>query len=93
MARRIERLTALALQRAHSRPVACLLADGNGLYLRRQSSAGKHSASTWMLRYRFGGIERWMAPGNSPDVGLAVARAEAASARKLLDTANRLNFR
>jgi integrase len=85
MAKQIERLTAPRIAKEHARTVPVVLADGDGLYFRKQTTGGKHSASTWMLRYRFGGQERWMALGNYPDVSLSEARTSAADARKLID--------
>jgi integrase len=85
MAKQIERLTAPQVAKRHARTAPALLADGDGLYFRKQTTGGKHSASTWMLRYRFAGRERWMALGNYPDVTLAEARTGAAQARKLVD--------
>jgi len=76
-----DRLTALQVKRAHDKGDAVLLADGAGLYLRKQSSAG----TTWTFRYRFGGRDRWMALGNYPDMELAGARKIARVKRTLVD--------
>jgi integrase len=46
-----DKLTALQVKRAHDKGDPVLLADGAGLYLRKQTSAG----TTWTFRYRFGG--------------------------------------
>jgi len=58
-----------------------LHADGAGLYLRKQTSAG----TTWTFRYRFGGRDRWMALGSYPDLELAEARKVARLKRTLVD--------
>jgi integrase len=75
------RLTALRVERAHRKGKPIVLGDGDGLYLRKQTSDG----ATWTLRYRFAGRERWLALGNYPDMPLAQARSEARNARVLLD--------
>lgn len=75
------RLSVLTIQRAHSKGDAVTLGDGAGLYFRKQTAEG----ASWMLRYRYAGKPRWMALGNYPDMSLAEARAEARSARVLLD--------
>lgn len=41
-----DKLTALQVKRAHDKGEAVLLADGAGLYLRKQTSAG----TTWTFR-------------------------------------------
>lgn len=76
-----DKLTALQVKRAHDKGEAVLLADGAGLYLRKQTSAG----TTWTFRYRFGGRDRWMALGNYPDMELADARKVARIKRTLVD--------
>jgi integrase len=76
-----DRLTALQVKRAHDKGEAVLLADGAGLYLRKQTSAG----TTWTFRYRFGGRDRWMALGNYPDMELAEARKVARLKRTMVD--------
>lgn len=75
------KLTALQVKRAHDKGEAVLLADGAGLYLRKQTSAG----TTWTFRYRFGGRDRWMALGNYPDMELAEARKVARLKRTMVD--------
>jgi len=55
-----DKLTALQVKRVHDQGEAVLLADGAGLYLRKQTSAG----TTWTFRYRLGGRDRRMALGN-----------------------------
>ena len=76
-----DRLTALQVKRAHDKGEAVLLADGAGLYLRKQTSAG----TTWTFRYRFGGRDRWMALGNYPHMELAEARKVARLKRTMVD--------
>jgi integrase len=76
------KLTALAVERAHGKKEPILLADGDGLYFRKQTKEG---SAAWTLRYRFADRERWFALGNYPDMTLAEARVEARQARVLLD--------
>jgi len=76
-----DRLTALQVKRAHDKGEPVLLPDGAGLYLRKQSASG----STWTLRYRFGGRDRWMALGSYPDMELSEARKVARAKRTLVD--------
>jgi hypothetical protein len=76
-----DRLTALEVKRAHDKGEPVLLPDGAGLYLRKQSAHG----TTWTLRYRFGGRDRWMALGSYPDMELAEARKAARAKRTLVD--------
>jgi len=76
-----DKLTALQVKRAHDKGDPVLLADGAGLYLRKQTSAG----TTWTFRYRFGGRDRWMALGSYPDMELAEARKVARLKRTLVD--------
>jgi hypothetical protein len=71
------RLTALAVAHAHRIGQPVLLADGGGLYFRKQTREG----AAWTFRYRFGGREHWLALGNFPDMPLAEAREEARQAR------------
>lgn len=78
----IEKLTALAVDRAHRAGKPILLSDGGGLYLRKQTPDG----ATWTLRYVFAGRPHWMALGNYPDMSLAIARVEARKARLQVDT-------
>lgn len=76
-----DRLTALQVNRAHEKGEPVLLTDGAGLYLRKQSALG----TTWTLRYRFGGRDRWMALGSYPDMELAQARKAARAKRTLVN--------
>jgi len=75
------RLTALQVERAHRANEPAMLADGGGLYFRKQSTSG----ASWTLRYRYAGREKWFALGNYPDMTLAEARTEARDARVQLD--------
>ncbi len=75
------KLTALEVERAHRSGKRLLLGDGDGLYLRKQTS----DSASWVLRYRHGGKQRWLTLGNFPDMSLASARIEARQARVLLD--------
>jgi integrase len=77
MARRIQRLTALAASRL-SKPG--LYADGAGLYLR----VGRNGSKSWTFRFMLNGIAREMGFGGSHKVGLADARKKADDARLLL---------
>lgn len=58
-----------------------MLADGDGLYFRKQSP----DSATWTLRYRYAGKDKWFALGNYPDVNLAEARKLARPQRVLID--------
>ena len=75
------KLTALAVEQAHHAGERVLLSDGEGLYLRKQTSNG----ASWTLRYHFAGREHWLTLGHYPDMSLAQARIEARQARVLLD--------
>ncbi len=75
------KLTALEVERAHRSGKRLLLGDGDGLYLRKQTSDN----ASWVLRYRHGGKQRWLTLGNFPDMSLAMARVEARQGRVLLD--------
>src|SRR5690606_35379789 len=66
---------------AHRSGKRLLMGDGDGLYLRKQTS----DSASWVLRYRHGGKQRWLTLGNFPDMSLAAARVEARQARVLLD--------
>ncbi|TXL78260.1 DUF4102 domain-containing protein [Vineibacter terrae] len=77
MARKINRLAALDVQRPKS---AGFYSDGNGLYL-QVTVAGTGS---WVFRYRHGGRRRDMGLGALKDVSLAEARRKASNARQAL---------
>lgn len=75
------KLTALAVDRAHRSGKAMMLSDGDGLYLRKQTSG----RAAWTLRYSLGGRERWLKLGRYPGVSLAEARIEARKVRVQVD--------
>lgn len=75
MARENNRLSAIGLA---SRPPG-FHADGRGLYF----SVGPGGSRSWIFRYMLRGRSRDMGLGSFPDITLADARAESASARVL----------
>jgi integrase len=77
MARRIGRLTALAVSRAKQ---PGMHADGGGLYLQVTGSQGR----SWVYRYARDGKTRYMGLGSLTAVSLAEARTRAAEARRLV---------
>jgi len=77
MVQKIQRLTALAVNRAST---PGLYADGAGLYLR----VGRGGAKSWALRYMLKGKPREMGLGALTKVSLADARKKASDARLLL---------
>jgi integrase len=76
MARKLERLTALAVSRAKTRGY---LADGGGLYLQISSSGAK----SWVFRFKRAGRLREMGLGATHTLTLAEARKRAAACRRL----------
>ncbi len=76
MARRIDRLNALAVSRAKK---PGLYADGGGLCLQVTASGAK----SWVLRYMLNGRARSMGLGSLNAVGLSDARELAREARRL----------
>jgi Arm DNA-binding domain len=76
MARKLERLTALAVSRAKTRGY---LADGGGLYLQISSSGAK----SWVFRFKRAGWLREMGLGATHTLTLAEARKRAAACRLL----------
>jgi integrase len=76
MARGSEKLTALAVKRAHA---PGLYGDGRGLYLR----IGDGAAKSWVLRYMIDGRAHEMGLGSVGDYTLAEARERARKHRKL----------
>ena len=60
------------------------LFDGGGLYLLIARQADGKASRWWRLKYRFNGKEKVLALGVYPAVGLKMARAAAADARKAL---------
>lgn len=77
MAKKIERLSALAVARAIK---PGLYPDGAGLYLR----VGRGGSKGWVLRFMLKGDAREMGLGGLSKVNLAEARKKAADARLLL---------
>jgi integrase len=77
MAKNIERLTALKVEKAKN---PGLYPDGAGLYLR----VGRGGAKSWALRYMLDGKAREMGLGGLTKVSLAEARKKAVDARLLL---------
>src|SRR5215472_13845768 len=77
MARRIGRLTALAVSRAKQ---PGMHADGGGLYLQVTRSQGR----SWVYRYARDGKTHYMGLGSLTAVSLAEARTRAAEARRLV---------
>jgi Arm DNA-binding domain len=75
--KRIQRLSAMAVQRA-SKPG--LYADGAGLYLR----VSRNRSKSWAFRFMLKGKAREMGLGGLTKVGLADARKKAIDARRLL---------
>jgi integrase len=76
MARQVERLTALGVQKRHKQGYH---ADGAGLYLQVSASGSK----SWVFRYTLRGKAREMGIGSLQDVSLLEARQKASDARKL----------
>ena len=75
MARAIERLTALKIEKATK---AGMYPDGAGLYLR----VTPKGARNWVLRYMLNRRPRWMGLGPLSLYGLADARTRALDARR-----------
>jgi integrase len=80
MARKIERLTALKVEKlkGEETPKPGMYADGGGLYLR----VTPEGARNWVLRYMLNRKPRWMGLGPLALYGLAEARNRALDARK-----------
>ena len=76
MARKIERLTALAVTKTRREG---LHADGGGLYLQVSGSGAK----SWLYRFMLNGKARAMGLGSVHTVSLAEAREQAIQCRKL----------
>jgi integrase len=75
MARQIERLSALKVERVNK---PSMYADGGGLYLRVTPEGAKN----WVLRYMLDRRPRWMGLGPLALYGLQEARARALDARR-----------
>ena len=77
MARRMNRLSALAVSRVRA---VGMYPDGGGLYL----CVGSESARSWIFRFSRDGRTRYMGLGSLAAVSLAEARQKAAEARRVL---------
>lgn len=75
-----EKLTVAAVKSAVARAVPYKLADGGGLYLLVNPKGSKY----WRYKYRYGGIEKVLAFGVFPEVGLQEARKRHQEARAQL---------
>jgi integrase len=73
-------LTDLAIKRALSGPTIVKLSDGGGLQLWLTPDGAKR----WRLAYRFGGVQKVLAIGVYPEIGLRDAREAREAARKNL---------
>jgi integrase len=82
MRRKVQRLSALAIEAAKQAGKPGRIHDGGGLYL--QISA--YGSAAWVLRYTFGGAARHYGLGSADKVSLADARRLAAKARMQLLT-------
>ena len=75
-----EKLTVAAVKSAVARAAPYKLADGGGLYLLVNPKGSKY----WRYKYRYGGIEKVLAFGVFPEVGLQEARKRHQEARAQL---------
>lgn len=75
-----EKLTVAAVKSAVARAAPYKLADGGGLYLLVNPKGAKY----WRYKYRYGGIEKVLAFGVFPEVGLQEARKRHQEARAQL---------
>lgn len=73
-------LHATAVKNARPRDKAYRLFDEKGLYFEVRPNGARY----WRMKYRFAGLEKLLAIGVWPDVGLKKAREERDNARKLL---------
>lgn len=73
-------LTHVAIKNAKPKEKAYKLSDEKGLFLLITPSGGKY----WRVKYRFGGKEKQLALGVSPEVSLAEAREKRDKARKMI---------
>jgi len=73
-------LTHIAIKNAKPREKAYKLSDEKGLFLLVTPAGGKY----WRFKYRFGGKEKQLALGVSPEVSLAEAREKRDKARKMI---------
>jgi integrase len=73
-------LSVVAIKAAETRDKAYKLSDRDGLYLLVTPAGGRY----WRMNYRYLGKQKTLAFGVWPDTGLAGARAECDTARKVL---------
>lgn len=73
-------LTHVAIKNAKPKEKAYKLSDEKGLFLLVTPSGAKY----WRVKYRFGGKEKQLALGVSPEVSLAKAREKRDKARKMI---------
>jgi len=78
MPKRITPLTDLQIRNAKPKEKEYKLADGGGLYLLVTPTGGR----LWRLKYRFGGLEKKLALGAFPELGLSGARQKRDEARE-----------
>jgi Arm DNA-binding domain len=77
---KINRLSAIQVEKAARKGVKVALHDGAGLYLMIRPPGG----ASWFLRYTGAGKQRWHGLGAFPAVSLADARQRAVEARRTL---------
>lgn len=80
MAKPINKLSALEVEKAKGKNADYKLSDGGGLYLLVTSSGGR----LWRLNYRFDGKQKTLFLKSYPDISLGDARERRDEARKLL---------
>jgi integrase len=73
-------LTTTAIKNLKPRAKPVKVADGGGLHLLVSPAGGKH----WRLKFRVNGVEKQLALGSFPAVGIAAARAARDEAKALL---------
>lgn len=76
----IDALSDVEVRAAKPRERDYKLYDGRGLFLLVKANGSRH----WRLKYRLAGLERTLALGEYPDVGLKAAREGAGAARLLV---------
>ena len=77
----MNKLTALAINKAKPEEKAYKLRDGTGLYLHVLPSGSK----SWRMKYRYTGKEKLLTIGSYPTVSLQAAREACQDAKKLID--------
>ena len=73
-------LTDIAIRQAKAGPKAIKLADGGDMFLLVTPAGGK----LWRLKYRADGLEKLLAIGAYPEIGLGEARRRREEARELI---------